>query len=883
MEEQLKQLVVDYKNYILKKGNQDEVYKWNAIVHFQEHWDFDAPDFYEMFKEAFRKKENLMFQNSYGFLDKLGKQFPDKLKRLFSVLLNKNSSFNAIYKTSRQFADEYLLDLKQALNRDNLSHQLDERAISFICVLNNPEKFYLYKANVYDELCSYFEINKVNTAGEKYDHFVELGDQFVSYIQKDEELLQLCNNYIPETFGFNSEKLIFQDIVYNMLVSLPASIDNKKFLDRLFYDIKEELESEEHPLIHHKWLENDSESYRQVSIIPDTSRVSTSELHYELYRYSNKICFEVHPEGDLEQKRLIQSFINEFPNSKNGLKLSKWHTGIGNKDIDKGEHFKLVPKTKISYSLKQEEYEELKSALIDQFKSLYDDFNDSFLEYLETNNDIMEDVKEEFINWYIDNPRSSYFNNEPDKIRDYLTKSLENFSKNIFLVNYTTYREMIDFIEETINNDKPKFLKNHGASDSGKLAAIIGKRNYQKFLKEYFNKKDGVNINNMTEYKAPLNQIFYGPPGTGKTYNTILEAAKIITQDENISYNDAQMVFNNHLGDRIEFITFHQNYSYEDFIQGLRPDTELSGELSFFTSDGVFKKIADKALKNLRDAENPDSAKKEFIDVFGELIKPLNEGDVGEVEIKMKQTSFYVTEVGEKSIEFRKNQGDSKHTLSIATLKKMYDKGENDIILGGLQPYYNPILKQLIELGKRNVEQVEKQNYVIIIDEINRANISRVFGELITLIEKDKRSHGKIPLTATLPSGESFIVPSNLYLIGTMNTADKSIALLDIALRRRFEFVPMYPDYNSTADKVINDANILEAINKEIISRKGHDFTIGHSYFMGEDYDLKNTIDNKVIPLLLEYFMNDFEEVKKILSAANIFVDGWPMQYLTND
>jgi 5-methylcytosine-specific restriction endonuclease McrBC GTP-binding regulatory subunit McrB len=117
-----------------------------------------------------------------------------------------------------------------------------------------------------------------------------------------------------------------------------------------------------------------------------------------------------------------------------------------------------------------------------------------------------------------------------------------------------------------------------------------------------------------------------------------------------------------------------------------------------------------------------------------------------------------------------------------------------------------------------------------------------------------------------------------------MNTADKSIALLDIALRRRFEFVAMYPKYElENTDLEINDTEILKKLNKEIISRKGYDFTIGHSYFMGEDYKLKNTIDTKVIPLLLEYFMNDFEEVKKILQAAGLVIDGWPMKLVKND
>jgi 5-methylcytosine-specific restriction protein B len=386
--------------------------------------------------------------------------------------------------------------------------------------------------------------------------------------------------------------------------------------------------------------------------------------------------------------------------------------------------------------------------------------------------------------------------------------------------------------------------------------------------------------NDAMNYKPELNQILYGPPGTGKTYHTILEAAKIITGNETIGFEEALKVFNTNLHNQIEFITFHQNYSYEDFIQGLRPDTENGNALTFDKKDGVFKRIADKALKNLTASNNPASVKKEFMDVFNELIQPLNNEEVNEIEIRMKKSSYFITEVGEKSIAFRKNIGDSEHTLSINTLHKMYDKGENDFILGGLQPYYNPLLQLLLDKGKSTVTAVTKKNYVIIIDEINRANISRVFGELITLIEEDKRSHGKIPMTVTLPSGDPFTVPSNLYIIGTMNTADKSIALLDIALRRRFEFVPMYPKY-SGLEKPVHDDAILFKINEAIIKRKGHDFTIGHSYFMGENYSLENTINHKVIPLLLEYFMNDEKEVTNLLKDAGITIGEWPLKMIS--
>jgi 5-methylcytosine-specific restriction protein B len=378
----------------------------------------------------------------------------------------------------------------------------------------------------------------------------------------------------------------------------------------------------------------------------------------------------------------------------------------------------------------------------------------------------------------------------------------------------------------------------------------------------------------------PLNTIFYGPPGTGKTYKTILRAAEIAENRSITNYDDAVEIFNAKLGDQIEFITFHQNYSYEDFIQGLRPDTDNENGLLFEKRDGIFKKIADRALKNLLDSEKPTVKKKPFDEVFNDYIRPHVEGEVKEIEVKMKTVSFYITGITNRSIEFRKESGGTSHTLSIQTLRRMYDAG-SVMDIQGLASYYTPLLGKLLENGIDSAgkkEVVTRRKYVIVIDEINRANISRVFGELITLIEKDKRSHGEIPMKVTLPSGDKFIVPSNLYIIGTMNTADKSIALLDIALRRRFEFEPMYPQYDIPG---IFDVDILKKINEKIIdTKRRRDFQIGHSYFMGENKDLLKRMNNKVIPLLLEYYMNDEEEVKTILRSAGLVIDedAWPIR-----
>ncbi len=385
-----------------------------------------------------------------------------------------------------------------------------------------------------------------------------------------------------------------------------------------------------------------------------------------------------------------------------------------------------------------------------------------------------------------------------------------------------------------------------------------------------------------------LNQILYGPPGTGKTYHTVLRAAQIIEYPKKIdSYQEALTIFKTNLHEQIQFITFHQNYSYEDFIQGLRPDTENDNQLTFHKKDGIFKVIADKALQNLKESEKPTAAKKTFEEVFNQFINPLVEGDLEEIEVKMKKVSYFITAVSERSIDFRKSSGGTAHTLSIGTLKKMY-VAESVMDIQGLSPYYSPLLDTLLKMGRDSSgkkSEVKKKNYVIIIDEINRANISRVFGELITLIEPDKRSHGTIPMEAKLPSGDTFIVPSNLFIIGTMNTADKSIALLDIALRRRFEFEAMYPKYEIEGQEIY-DVDILKKINEQIIKTKGHDFQIGHAYFMGENKDLVSRMNKKVIPLLLEYYMNDEKEVKGILQSAGLTVEenSWPLRIIgTND
>ena len=217
-----------------------------------------------------------------------------------------------------------------------------------------------------------------------------------------------------------------------------------------------------------------------------------------------------------------------------------------------------------------------------------------------------------------------------------------HFSETYYLEDNKA--NILDAIEKELNRSKKSSFRIHHNEDFEIYA----------FNNESITNPTQAKDNNMKPLS--LNTIFYGPPGTGKTYHTILRAAEIIENKKISDYTEAQRIFNANLGDRIEFITFHQNYSYEDFIQGLRPNVEKENkELRFERSDGVFKRIADRALKNLKDFAAPNEAKRKFEDVFNEFIQPLIQGNITEMEIKMKNVSFYITEIGTKSIEFRKN------------------------------------------------------------------------------------------------------------------------------------------------------------------------------------------------------------------------------------
>ncbi|MFA0144928.1 AAA family ATPase [Vibrio lentus] len=395
---------------------------------------------------------------------------------------------------------------------------------------------------------------------------------------------------------------------------------------------------------------------------------------------------------------------------------------------------------------------------------------------------------------------------------------------------------------------------------------------------------------------SPLNQILYGPPGTGKTYHAIEAAVRAAEPEEYAtlgidSKKGATEEQRNYLVEqyeslskagRIRFVTFHQSYGYEEFVEGLKANSE-DGEISYDVEKGVFRQICDEAAKHTADKA---ASKAHSFDLCWQVFsEQLAEKD--SLEITMSQTSFRVMDFNAKRIFFEKSNGKKDHTLSINTLKDIFE-GSRDYT-SGLGVYYNPLVRYL--KGLVAIEQqpaIKRQNYVLVIDEINRGNISKIFGELITLIEPSKRKGEEEEIELLLPcSGDKFSVPDNLHIIGTMNTADRSLAMMDTALRRRFDFVEMMPRADLFNDhciewhgQKIDLKSLLEALNKRIEVLYDREHTLGHAFLFpaynagksGQHElafdELKAAFKNKIIPLLEEYFYEDWNKIRLVLGDS---------------
>ena len=476
--------------------------------------------------------------------------------------------------------------------------------------------------------------------------------------------------------------------------------------------------------------------------------------------------------------------------------------------------------------------------------------------------------------------------------------------------------ENLEFYLITFRNKALELLNKYELTDQ----YVISENEFQKNLKRITIIKDNnilkviptqqnmINDNNMNPIS--LNQILYGPPGTGKTYNTINKALEIINDEEvkQLDFNDRKAVkdlFDKKLKEgQIMFTTFHQSMSYEDFIEGIKPEIEEDAEggktVIYEVKKGIFKQIAEEARK-IRYQSEELSQQYTFDDAWDDLVSEANEYLEKEesliLNIQTVGMGLKVVDISEKGnlkVQPKSSKEAKIYTVSFSRAKKLQeafpdlsvikniDKEFRAVIGGSNSTAYWAVLNYINNRinSQTTTTQLEipldPKPYVLIIDEINRGNVSQIFGELITLIEEDKRLGKNEALEVILPySKEKFGVPSNLHIIGTMNTADRSVEALDTALRRRFSFVEMMPEYEELNKIQFDDfhlGELLKTINSRIEALLDRDHTIGHSYFINikpnDTEALKEAFANKIIPLLQEYFYHDYEKIALILGEG---------------
>lgn len=805
-EEKIKELISSYKLNFAKIDS-EERYKWEAIKWYKDHWDIDAPDFASMVEVAFEKFYNLLRSGMY---------YPHKMLCEFAKEDPETvrGLFKMLYNEDLTL-EERFIEFRDSFEKftkpKKLNHYQDLHAVSVYLAAEYPDSYYIYKYAIYKGLKDYIGYQSEETdKGEvwKWDDYSEMLDILLDVIVEDEELMNMSANRLDKETCFQDENCV-------MLT-----------MDVAYYASK--LTPEYWP---------SEEEYN-----PNLSKDDWKE-------YILKIEKPDHP----SPMKMLKGMM-ELGGEASCKKLSQVYGGTVSAYV--GCTMNLGRRVKKYFDL---------PACMDGEQERY--FPIPFLG---------RKINEDGVNEY------SY------KIRPELLEALK---------------------EIDLSDISPEY-------DEEAMEA--------------------------TEMDMNKNIILYGPPGTGKTYNTAIYAVSIIEKQplsvyKGVSYQEILDKYNEYKNKGfIKFTTFHQSYGYEEFIEGIKPvmNNDDTANMQYEVVPGMFKSFCEQAgrpilkkKENIGFNDSPtiwkvslqgtgDNATRTECfendhirigyDSYGEDITSdtdfSNDGGknvltamiynmrIGDIVLSCYSANT-IDGIGIITGDYEWHD-EYEHYKRVRNVKWIVKGIKEDILninggktltLSSVYKLNNITLNNVMDIinkysDKNNEVEPNNNNYVFIIDEINRGNISKIFGELITLIEPTKRLGQPEALTAQLPySPKPFGVPSNVYIIGTMNTADRSIATIDTALRRRFDFKEMMPDSSVVADVTVEGINIsemLDRMNKKIEVLYDREHTIGHAFFTpllgnaSKDV-LGDIFKNKIIPLLQEYFYEDYEKIRLVLGDNN--------------
>ena len=798
-QERLLKLVEEYKADF-KENIPLELYKWEAVKHFQDNWDLDAEDFPAMLSRSLNKTENLLASmNNYPrrMIKQFAQRFPQDVKSLFVALYDETVNL-------KERIDAFIAGIEQIHmkwdGKEAKNHYHTFNVVSTYLWLRYPDKYYIYKPSVVKNLFDRLGIDikltplKANAVIKTFEVYDSISD----YLLKDLELKAMFEEVMTSNcYPDNLMKTATVDLGYYLKIKKKASTQVTKTTEKKY------------------WMYAPGENASKWSRCQEQSH----------------ICIGWDGLGDLSEITSLEDCRDALKDLYNNPDSSFMNDGLA----------------------------------VWEFSHVMQPGDVVYAKHGQNNIIGRGIVKSDYI---YDSSQEDFYHIRKIEWTHIGKWELGNIVQKT-LTDITKYPDYVNKIEAMIVEGKVEETKSNS---------------YNDMYKAYIN----LLLNNH-------NLIFNGAPGTGKTYLAKQVAAQIIYEGNVPESFEEDTKFIEQCG----FVQFHPSYDYTDFVEGLRPKND-NGNIGFERKDGTFKEFCAKALQNLLDSKKTVQTLQNELSVRDLLEGFINESMENETMFETSGTknAFYIIDNKEKSIIVRipANEKTSEVSLPKSDLTTLLEN-KVDIKGGGdIQTYfgrkyrtqpdsyvyvlYNELVKKAVPLTKtKSVAPVSEKKFVFIIDEINRGEISKIFGELFFSVDPGYRGvKGKVQtqyqnlITEDDPFKDGFYIPENVYIIGTMNDIDRSVECMDFAMRRRFTFKEITAEESARNMELGAEATErMMSLNNAISEIDGFNssFHIGAAYFKGVD-DFDALWELKLAGLLKEYLrgMPDAEESLEALKKA---------------
>lgn len=928
----LQSYIKKYKENIVQIRS-EEAYKWKAVRCFQDHWNLEAEDFWKMLKESLSKTENLLAANMFyprTYILKLAEKDPEAVREMFRRLYVGDSPLEARIDEFTSTATR----LKDMYFTGDRNHFQNTSAVTVYLFLRYPEEYYIYKYSECKACADKLGCSLVIPSSGKGECALAASafyDEIREVLASDQELVEMNLDCLDtECYQERAHRMLTADIMFYISRYQEAPSVNEEAFQNW-------MRSQKRSNGERQYTDNTISAYiRSLNLVYTRINVSPVKSLFEIddAKVLEQMDSRIRSDSDFVEAnkalnhgalsaalKLYSDFLkwkktDWWPSMEEygpGLTVEDWKALLGNPAVF-DENSLIVMKcfrdcggtatcTQMSnrYGRSGNFYNRVSAELAGRIQ--------------EHTGCPMPPARDAGLRWW------------PIL---YVGRSADREEAGAYV--WRLREELKAALDQTDLSAVSEFEpgKDSGNSDD---------------MEDAENRRDGINSRKgVSRLNIGKNTILYGPPGTGKTYSTVTCAVAIIEnrpleEIEAIPYKDRLKRYRKYQQEGlVEFCTFHQSYGYEEFIEGIRPitpeDSEYTGNggIEYKVKPGIFRKFCEDAetaaagnSEDLGIRENPTiwkvslqgtgenpirtdcmennhirigwsgygrdlSAESAYADGGRSILNAfVNVMQIGDIVMSCYSESE-VDAVGVITGDYEwREGGEYNRQRPVRWLTKGFKEdivsinGGKKLTLSTVYRLNQMSLPDVLHIVRKHgkTQSVDTRNRVFIIDEINRGNISKIFGELITLIEPSKRLKSDEETRVKLPySGVRFGIPQNVYLLGTMNTADRSIALIDTALRRRFRFVEMQPKPELLSDTTaagIRIGELLSAVNRRIEVLYDREHTIGHAFFMElktkgsglndrSDLDrLADIFEYSVIPLLQEYFYEDYEKIRLVL------------------